>query len=158
MVYGYPNILWNIKPFIMKNKEANERLFIEESFNKLVNRCEDSIKTGIGISNVLVILNKDFSVKIEHIQDKNVKEIRNIVADYDMIGYLYAVDCVGVNRHTHKQRQIISIGFCKSNIYKSIDIEYKDKKIINRTIKEQRTKDEVDVLDIWGSHNEMTII
>ena len=142
----------------MKNKQANEQVFIEESFNKVVKRCKHSIETGIGISNVLVILNKDFSVKFEYVQDKDVKQIRNMVANYDMIGYVYAVDCVGVNKHTNKQRRVISIGFCKSDIYKRIDIEYNNKKIIGKTIIEQRTPDDVDVLDIWGSYKEINII
>jgi hypothetical protein len=143
----------------MKNKQ-NEKDFIEESFLKVIKTSENCIKNGVRVSNVLVILKKDFTAEFIDVFDKGVKEIRNLLPTYDMLCYIYAIECEKINRHTGSRKRQYSIAICKSDFYKRMDIEFdfEDKKIISKKITDRRKdKDYVDVLDLWGNFETITI-
>jgi len=141
----------------MINKKQ-EKEFIEKNFSKAVGIAKTCIQKGIDVSNVLIILKRDFSTEYKDIGDKDVKEIRDLLPNLDMLCYIYILLCKATNKYTKKQRIIVSIGVCKSDFYKRIDIEFKDKKIIDeKVIKERNKKEEVDVLDLWGNFETITI-
>jgi hypothetical protein len=133
-----------------KQKINKQKEFIEKSFSKIVKTTKDCIKNGKIVFNTLAILKKDYSVEFMNICDKGVKEIReDILPNFNMLCYIYVVESIATNVHTGKKRKIVSIGVCKSDFYKSIDIEFRDNKIVSEVTLSRKDKT-IDVLDLWG--------
>jgi DNA-directed RNA polymerase subunit F len=141
-----------MKKQIKKQKKITQKeKFMKESFMKAIKVTEESIKKFNQISNTLIILKKDFSVELIDVCDKDGREIRNILANYNMIGYIYTVECDCINKITKKKRRVVLVGMCQSNHHERITIEFKDNKIIDRTAIKERNENNIDILDLWGN-------
>lgn len=124
--------------------------FIEKNFKESIRLAGKYLKEKGHIANSIILLKLDYTNEILDIKNLDVHQIRKILHNKKMIGYIYMVNGRATNFYNGAVRDIAYIGLCTPKIYKRVNLEHCGKNIIKKELFENRKHK--DFLDLFGNY------